>query len=503
MALGATWTSRVTPTFATGGRWYNLAWSPELGLFNAVGAASAGGVQKIMTSPDGVVWTGRSVTASEVVTWRSVCWCGGTIQRFVAVKQTGTKRVATSTDGLDYTNVSAGPDDTVSWWDCAFSPDLNRVVAVGNGKIGYSSDGVTWNVVTKTGAWAAVCWSVQYQKFIAMRFSSSTPTWIYSADGITWTDGGQLEKPAGVFNSTRGMDDGLLLAARGMAASPARVVIISAGNDTHFYSNTSPVATASFTGFNTGNASTRRMGICYADAAQLWVCVGYRTSSFATSGVGAIMSSVDGVSWIDSDAPANRSWRNVVYAPALNMLVAITAEDNVADAVITNTPDLPAPTVISISPAVGPVAGGTAVTVTGTNFTADSTVVFGSGDDAADATDIVFVNSTTITCVTPAHAVGSTDVTVTNPSSQFLFGTLAAGFTFQYEAGTPLSVTPAVGTFAGGTPVTIAGFGFVDGATVAFDGKPATEVVVVSSVEITCVTPAHASGAVDVTVENP
>ena len=63
-------------------------------------------------------------------------------------------------------------------------------------------------------------------------------------------------------------------------------------------------------------------------------------------------------------------------------------------------------------------------------------------------------------------------------------------------------VTPDHGVIAGGVAVTITGSGFGDGATVAFDGVPATAVVVVSQYEITCVTPAHAAGTADVVVTN-
>ena len=56
------------------------------------------------------------------------------------------------------------------------------------------------------------------------------------------------------------------------------------------------------------------------------------------------------------------------------------------------------PTVSSVSPNNGPTAGGTAVTITGTNFATGATVTFG----ATAATNVVVVSSTTITATTPA-----------------------------------------------------------------------------------------------------
>lgn len=64
-------------------------------------------------------------------------------------------------------------------------------------------------------------------------------------------------------------------------------------------------------------------------------------------------------------------------------------------------------------------------------------------------------------------------------------------------------LTPNTGAAAGGTTVVIAGTGFVDGATVTFGGVAATGVVLNFNGQITCVTPAHAAGAVDVVVTNP
>lgn len=83
----------------------------------------------------------------------------------------------------------------------------------------------------------------------------------------------------------------------------------------------------------------------------------------------------------------------------------------------------PPPTVTTCVPEAGGVDGGTAVTLTGTGFTADSTVDIGG----TAATSVVVVNSTTITCVTPARTAGAKTITVTNAGGS---GTLASGFTY-------------------------------------------------------------------------
>src|ERR1019366_3912614 len=132
-----------------------------------------------------------------------------------------------------------------------------------------------------------------------------------------------------------------------------------------------------------------------------------------------------------------------------------------------------APAVTSVSPNNGPAAGGTAVTITGANFATGATVTFGG----TAATNVVVVNSTTITATTPAGSAGAVTVTVTNPGGQS--GSLANGFTYVVPP-TVSSVSPNSGSTGGGTA--------------------ATNVVVVNSTTITATTPAGSVGAVMVTV---
>jgi hypothetical protein len=103
----------------------------------------------------------------------------------------------------------------------------------------------------------------------------------------------------------------------------------------------------------------------------------------------------------------------------------------------------PAPTVTSVKPNNGPPAGGIAVTIRGTNFSAGVGVTFG----ATTATNVVVVNSTTITAVTPAQGVGVVTVTVTVGGRS---GSLINGYTYntirfaQVAAATPQTSTAQV-----------------------------------------------------------
>ena len=94
-----------------------------------------------------------------------------------------------------------------------------------------------------------------------------------------------------------------------------------------------------------------------------------------------------------------------------------------------------APTVASLTPANGPIAGGTAVTITGTNFVSGATVSFGG----TAATGVTVVSSTSITATAPAHAAGAVDLVVTNPNGQN--GTLSNGYTYNAPADFTITAT--------------------------------------------------------------
>ena len=154
------------------------------------------------------------------------------------------------------------------------------------------------------------------------------------------------------------------------------------------------------------------------------------------------------------------------------------------------------PTVTGLNPSSGPIAGGTSVVITGSGFTNASTVSFG-GTAAATVT---FTSATSLAAVSPAHAVGPVDVTVTSAG---LTSPTTPGDIFTYTSGatpTVTGLTPTSGPIAGGTSVVITGTGFTNGSTVSFGGTAATTVTFTSATSLTAVSPAHAAGPVFVTV---
>lgn len=69
------------------------------------------------------------------------------------------------------------------------------------------------------------------------------------------------------------------------------------------------------------------------------------------------------------------------------------------------------------------------------------------------------------------------------------------------DATTPIS--PATGVAAGSTAVTITGTNLFETTGVTIGGNAATSLVVVSDTQVTCVTAAHAAGAVNVVLTTP
>ena len=155
------------------------------------------------------------------------------------------------------------------------------------------------------------------------------------------------------------------------------------------------------------------------------------------------------------------------------------------------------PIITTVSPASGPIAGGTAFTITGTNLTGATSVKV----NGVAATSVVVVSPTTITAKSPTGTTGSTNV-VANVAVSTLGGTVtkASAFTFA-AAPTITSVSPASGPLTAGTAFTITGTNFITGATsVKVNGVAATSVIVVSATSITAKTPVGTAGAKSVAV---
>ncbi|MET7551356.1 IPT/TIG domain-containing protein [Streptomyces sp. NPDC005078] len=153
------------------------------------------------------------------------------------------------------------------------------------------------------------------------------------------------------------------------------------------------------------------------------------------------------------------------------------------------------PGLTSLSPNQGPTAGGTTVTITGTNLGDVTTVQFGT-----TATAFTIVSPTQITATAPPGSEGAVQVTAISP------GGTSGGLSYFYIAVPTLTgVSPNQGPTTGGTTVTLTGTGFSQATSVRF-GTATAAFSALSATQISSTAPsapAGNSGPALVTVTSP
>jgi hypothetical protein len=155
-----------------------------------------------------------------------------------------------------------------------------------------------------------------------------------------------------------------------------------------------------------------------------------------------------------------------------------------------------APTVTAINSNTGFTTGGTAVTISGGQFTGATAVFFGS----IAATSFTVLSDNAILAYTPAHAVGAVNVTVTTFSGT---SSTSSNDLFTYtNAPSPavISITPNAGATGGGTVVVLQGSGFIGASGVWFGSQEALSFAVNADTQLTATAPPQAAGTIDIIV---
>jgi lysophospholipase L1-like esterase len=111
-----------------------------------------------------------------------------------------------------------------------------------------------------------------------------------------------------------------------------------------------------------------------------------------------------------------------VAAKLLPTVFGVLAPIVAAETLPTTPPPQP-PVLASVSPGGGPLAGGTTITLAGSNLTGATGVTIGG----VAATSVNVVNASTVTCVTPAGSAGPKDVVITTPAGS---STRVGGFNY-------------------------------------------------------------------------
>jgi len=284
----STWTSRAIVTNA----WSSVTWSPELTLFVAVAAT---GTNRAATSPDGVVWTNRTIDMGSL--WLSVTW-SPELSLFVAVADGGAYRAATSPDGITWTNRNI---DASEWTSVTWSPELSLFVAVAYGGVATSPDGVTWTngVIDTGGGWTSVTWSPELSLFVAVA-NTGTNRAATSPDGVTWTNG-VIDTGGGWW---------------GVTWSPELSLFVAVANTGTNRAATSPDG-ITWTGRSI-DANSQWYGVTWSPDLSLFVAV-------ASNGTTRAATSPDGVTWTNRAIDTGNAWRDVTWSPELSLFVAVAA----------------------------------------------------------------------------------------------------------------------------------------------------------------------------------
>ncbi|MGH9845233.1 MAG: IPT/TIG domain-containing protein, partial [Blastocatellia bacterium] len=173
-----------------------------------------------------------------------------------------------------------------------------------------------------------------------------------------------------------------------------------------------------------------------------------------------------------------------------------------ANAAIIAPGSTPAPVITSVSPAFGPPAGNSTVTINGAGFTEDETTSVSF--DGVPAKSFRVMGSGAIEAVTPAHAPGPVMVRVHNRNGG---AGVQNGFTY-YAAGSggamPAITTlfPSAGSTRGGTAVTLIGANFTPETEVAFGAQKAAATFINANTLRVATPAAAATGAVEVAAAN-
>jgi hypothetical protein len=287
-SCATTWTDRATEM----NNWYSVAYGA--GVFATVGVLQSG-THNVITSPDGVTWTARSVP--EANSWYAVTYGGG---QFVAVAGTGTNRVMTSPDGMTWTARAAAQANT--WYGVAYGNGVYVAVARdGTNRVMTSPDGITWTARTAAEAntWVGVAYGGGV--FVAVS-QDGTHRVMTSPDGLTWT-----ARPAAEANSWNAIT----------------------------YGNGQFVAVAS-TGTN--KVMTSPDGVTWtahaAAGTNAWWAVAYGNGMYAAvsqAGSNPLMTSPDGINWTSRAVTPITKWDGVTYGNGKFVAVAFAGSNRAMD----------------------------------------------------------------------------------------------------------------------------------------------------------------------------
>jgi len=317
-----------------------------------------------------------------------------------------------------------------------------------------SPDGVTWTLQNASEAnhWRSVAWSPTIPLLVAVS-STGTNRVMTSPDGVTWTARSASEANAW----------------QGVAWSPSLGLFVAVANSGTHQVMTSPDG---ITWTNrTAAAALGWTTITWSPDLSLFVAL-----AGGSAGTGNVMTSPDGITWTQRSTPVSTSFGSnnpPAWSPTLTLWAALSSESPTKcftspDGITWTQRTLP-----TVTGGGGPSSIWSAVIWDGTQF-------LGVGQNNNDRI-LSSVDGVTWTAadagqyrIWDALAVGANVIVA---ADQSLHDVVLTGV----GVGAPeiLAVVPATGGTLGADPVRVIVRDLVTGATVTFDGTPATSVVFV------------------------
>lgn len=190
---------------------------------------------------------------------------------------------------------------------------------------------------------------------------------------------------------------------------------------------------------------------------------------------------------------------NQCYRPSKANILRITQAPPITSAVISVTGS---PLTLTVAGLTGQLTiNNMSTQVAATNITSNFTGTALEGNVTETGNTCANVppgGSCTLTYTPGNTMVSQTNFTIQGSNTNALTAAIAI------QSGSTLTaITPTSGAASGGTGFTLTGTGLTGATGVTFDGVAATSVNVVNSTTVTGVTPAHATGAVDIVINTP
>jgi uncharacterized delta-60 repeat protein len=244
--------------------------------------------------------------------------------------------------------------------------------------------------------------------------------------------------PAPIFTSSGTLPTGLSLSSAGVISGTPSVAGMFSGIQVTASNGVAPNATTAAFGIAIRPVVTSSAANSAANAPTLTI----NGFGFASSNANNAVALSTGTANVTTSSPTQLVITFTTPPSTGNLTAVVTSNAVSSGAAVQVATVPPAPTVASISPSSGPTAGGTPVTITGSNFIAGSGVTIGG----TAATGVTVVSATSITATTPARAAGVASVLVTGTN-----GANAANTLYTYVAPPTLAASKLVSVDNGAT----------------------------------------------------